>query len=249
MDVLAGITAKVRSASMMLTVPGAFTAWREGCHVTVYTFVKRLQDMGIAPATVLDIGANRGMFARCIRRVFPDAEMFAFEPLLHCFAELLELEKTTPLLRCYPYALGDKNGTATLYRSSYDYSSSMLPMGELHKQIFPRSATTSEETVELRTLDSIAADLPLRRPVLMKIDVQGYELAVLRGAIRTLQQIDYVVCEISLRPLYEGQTKPEDVHAVLQSAGLMRATVVDELRAPGRGTVLQQDVLFVRSRV
>lgn len=246
MNLKAWIAPKWVSLRIMLTVPGSYAAWRDGCHVAPFAFVKKLESYGIWPSTVLDIGANKGMFTRCTHRVFPQADIFAFEPLRDCFCELRSLQSSIPRLSCYPFALGDKNELATLYHSSYDYSSSMLRMADLHKKIFPKSAGTIEETVEVRTLDSVLDGVSLRPPVLMKIDVQGFELAVLRGAKHTLESVDFAVCEVSLKPLYEGQPRADELHSTFETSGLTFRAYVDELRAPVSREVLQMDALFVR---
>jgi len=186
------------------------------------------------------------MFSKCAHYVFPHASIYAFEPLKHCYEELCELKKTITNIQCYNVALGADEQEGMIHRSSYDYSSSLLEMGDLHKEAFPYSAGARLEKVQVRTLDGILDDKALQKPVLMKIDVQGYEKQVLEGARRTLGQTDYVICEMSIRPLYKGQALFDDVYRHLVDAGFRFSGQVGELRHPKTSEVLQIDGLFVR---
>lgn len=246
MDFKSFLNQKISSLILMLSVPGSFRAWRQGYYVSVYSFVKRIESLGIRPRTVLDIGANRGMFSKCLNLVYNDLDIHAFEPLGDCYKDLEMLKMQIRGLHTYNFALGNRNDTSTIYRSSYDYSSSLLPMGELHKRVFPGSAETTAEVIQVKTLDSVFKPGDLHSPVLMKIDVQGYELAVLEGAKRMLEVVDYLVCEVSLRSLYEGQPLFDEVYDFIRAAGFRFRGWVGEVLDPKTGEILQFDALFLR---
>jgi FkbM family methyltransferase len=240
------IIEKLKKILVILETPGAFRAKRNGCYLELYSSVYCLRAMGLRPRTVLDVGANRGMFSRCVHYVFPDASVYAFEPLKDCFEELLRLKDSIKGLECHNVALGAEPADTVFHRSSYDYSSSLLEMGDLHKQAFPYSAGEHLEEVRVNTLDSILNGRTLARPVLMKLDVQGYEKYVLLGARQTLKYTDYVVCELSLRPLYKGQAMFDDLYRYLVDLGFGFHGSLGELRHPKTGEVLQMDGLFLR---
>jgi len=143
--------------------------------------------------TVLDIGAHRGEFSSAIRALLPEAQIYAFEPLPDCCAELAKRFGTNGTLQAFPVAIGASHDRITLWRSSYPKSSSLLPMAELHKDSFPWSAGNTPLTVEIRALDEYLAQLKLAEKVLLKIDVQGYEAQVLNGAKELLKQVAYVL--------------------------------------------------------
>ena len=138
----------------------------------MYRLVYGFSSQGISPLTVLDIGANRGMFSRAIHYVYPKAKIFAFEPLHDCYNELKKLEKEIPELETFNTALADTIGETEIHRSSFDYSSSLLEMGEIHKTAFPHTSGETLEKIALNTLDNILQKKLLLRPLLMKIDVQ-----------------------------------------------------------------------------
>ena len=103
----------------------------------------------------------------------------------------------------YPFALGDHEADDLPFHvNSYSQSSSALRLTEDHRTAFPNEKETAATTVEASTLDRIFELIDLAPPVLLKLDVQGYEAKVLLGGVKTLKRVDYVVLEASLRPMY-----------------------------------------------
>jgi hypothetical protein len=90
--------------------------------------------------------------------------------------------------------------------------------------------------------------MELKSRVLLKLDVQGYEGAALRGAEKLLQQVDYIVAEVSYQPLYQGQISFEEIQEQLTTAGFRYAGSFEALISPKDGSILQSDALFVRSQ-
>lgn len=201
---------------------------------------------GSGICTVIDVGANTGPFAFAIRQLLPEAQLYSFEPLPDCHARLVQNLAPFGRFEAFCTALGDHSGEVTFYRSSFAESSSMLKMGDLHKQAFPFSAGSSEVTVPLARLDDYLTRMELRGPVLLKIDVQGAEDQVLRGAEQTLAQVDYVMTEVSYRPLYEGQVLFDGMYRLLSERGFHYAGSLESLLSPEDGSILQSDALFVR---
>jgi FkbM family methyltransferase len=196
--------------------------------------------------SVLDIGAHRGEFSSALRTYLPDASITAFEPLPDCYDALAARMSARGPFRAHRIALGATDGETAFYRSSFSKASSLLPMAERHEREFPWSSGGRTLSVAVRTLDSVAEGLDLTRRCLMKIDVQGAELQVLKGAIRVLEGIDYVVVETSFVKLYEGQADFADVYEFLSSRQFRFAGVWDQLRSREDGAVLQADALFCR---
>ena len=115
---------------------------------------------------------------------------------------------------------------------------------KLQPQEFPGTGDVTTAEVRLARLDDVLT-APIVRPALLKLDVQGYEAAVLRGATRILAKIDEILCECSFVELYEGQPLAAEVVALLHAAGF---TLV-QVGTPAYGTSgqpLQADFLFRR---
>ncbi|CAN5538808.1 [alpha-L-fucopyranosyl-(1-_3)-alpha-L-rhamnopyranosyl-(1-_3)-2-O-methyl-alpha-L-rhamnopyranosyl] dimycocerosyl phenol-phthiocerol 2'''-O-methyltransferase [soil metagenome] len=197
--------------------------------------------------TVLDVGANTGQFAAEARAFAPDAMIHSFEPLPDCYDDLVKNFRGDRRFRARNLAVGDARGSATFRRSSYSPSSSMLEMAKLHRDAFPETAGGSEVSVNVDTLDDLEPELDLRAPVLLKIDVQGYEAHVLRGATHLLQKVDVAVVEMSIEPLYEGQTLFDGVYRMMVERGFLYRGNLVQLEHPADGRILQVDGLFTRA--
>jgi hypothetical protein len=122
----------------------------------------------------------------------------------------------------------------------------MLPLGETHLGAFPHATERNTISVAMSTLDAVFKDTVLPRPILLKIDVQGYEHRVLLGAVKLLNQVDHVVIEASLRPLYDGETLFGGLVDLLMACGFQFKTTVGRLHDPSNGELLQIDALFER---
>lgn len=197
--------------------------------------------------TVLDVGAHKGEFSSAVRVLLPHVHIYAFEPLQDCYSMLSKKMSKNGAFRAFPVALGSKAERMTMWRSSYAKSSSILTMAQLHKDVFPESGVESPMSVEVQTLDDYAAQIALNPKVLLKIDVQGYEAEVLLGATEVLKQVEYVLLEVSFRPLYHGQASFAVIHTLLGSAGFSYSGNLDQLLSPVDGSILQADALFVRT--
>lgn len=229
-----------------LEIPLLVKLAMQGVHVGEFRkFSQRwIRESGIK--TVLDIGANTGQFSSAVRAVLPEATIYAFEPLPDCYEELKRRLANHGRFHGFCVAVGDTEGTAEFWRCRFSKSSSILPMADLHRRAFPWTASTLRTTVPVATLDSYAGKLDLKHTVLLKIDVQGYEERVIRGAAHVLDQVDLILVEVSFQPLYEGQGRFEDVYSLLSRSGFSYCGNMDQLFSPLDGRVLQADAFFVR---
>lgn len=198
--------------------------------------------------TIIDVGAHRGEFARAARQSWPRARIYSFEPQHDAFVELQRVISTLRNARAFNLAIGDSTGTAVIRRNLYSPSSSLLPLGALHRAHFPNAREAHEESVNVTTLDAILSDLDLRDDLLLKIDTQGYEDRVLAGGRTTVPQCRYVLVEASFRPLYVGQALFDDLYKRLRNLGFHYRGDLGQLRSPLDGSVLQVDALFSRDQ-
>jgi FkbM family methyltransferase len=197
--------------------------------------------------TVIDVGAHTGEFARMIKTILPEAAIFSFEPLKAEFGSLQQQMKNGAGFLAFNCAVGDRNQTVEIHRSSYAQSSSLLPMAQLHKEAFPVSAGHTVETVEVKRLDDLLRDFELKREILIKIDVQGYEDKVIAGAPETIAKAKAIIVEVSFRELYEGQSLFETIFEMLSEKGFRYFGNLYQLLSPVDGAPLQADALFVRA--
>lgn len=196
--------------------------------------------------TVIDVGAHTGEFARMIKGILPDAAIFSFEPLRAEFESLKQQMQNGAVFMAFNCAVGDRNETVEIHRSSYAQSSSLLPMAQLHKEAFPVSAGHTVELVEVKRLDDVLRGFELKQEILIKIDVQGYEDKVIAGAGETIDKAKAIIVEVSFQELYEGQPLFESIFQLLSAKGFRYFGNLYQLLSPIDGAPLQADALFVR---
>lgn len=237
----------LEAAPRLATRPGALLRGLTGVHLREYMKLdlRWLRRAGVR--TVLDVGANTGQFASAIAAVLPHATIYAFEPLPDCYEALCRrMRRAGARFEGRRIAIGETSGVVTFHRSRFTESSSVLPMDRLHRELFPWTAQTTTLDVEMTTLDDAIPAPRLVPEVLLKVDVQGFENSVLRGAERTLGRVRYVITEVSFEPLYEGQGSVADTYALLSRHGFRLKGVLEQLCCPTDDRVLQADLLFVR---
>lgn len=194
---------------------------------------------------LLDAGANKGQFTLMSRHVKPSVLVQAFEPHPGEAATFRKIHGDDAMVSLHELALGDRRQSLPLLISKRADSSSFLEPCEVLPEIIsgtePSGATV---TVPVVPLDSLPATWQRASRALLKIDVQGFELSVLKGAIEALKHCVYVYVECSEIPLYEGQALREEVERFLADHGFTQAGRYHEDEHEGR--LVQADYLFTR---
>jgi FkbM family methyltransferase len=146
-------------------------------------------------------------------------DIIVFEPLSNNFDVLnAKLADVNANIQGYQVALGNEEKNVTMYLSSnHSLSSSILKPKE-HLEHHPDVFFEGTEEVEMKRLDSF----DIGESNFINMDVQGYELEVLKGATETLNKIDYVYCEVNRGEMYEGNAMIEDIDEFLSSYGFER---------------------------
>jgi len=204
-----------------------------------------LKELGIK--TILDIGANEGQFAEKITAILPEADLICFEPLNEPFEKLKEKFQDKNNFFCLRTALGSKEGKQRIFRNEYSPSSSILPMKQTHKEAFDFARVEYEEEIDIKKLDNVVRHIRIDAPYLVKIDVQGYELQVIDGGIRTIEGAQLVILETSFVELYEGSPLFGDIYNKLASMNFRYVGSFEQLFRPRDGRILQQDSIFQKS--
>jgi FkbM family methyltransferase len=215
--------------------------------VTAFNMVSRLAKQGVQPSTVLDVGANVGQFAVASAKLFPGVQVHSFEPVPASAAKLRKNVSDLENVLVYPFALGDREGEVPLRVNLDSQQSSLLPLAQARRDAFPDARETHTIKVRVSTLDQVFAGTKLQRPVLLKLDVQGYEAQTIHGGAETLKRVDYVVLEASFKPTYEGELPFMDLARVMEENGFRFERPVGWLAVPGSGEILEMDALFVRA--
>ena len=194
---------------------------------------------------VFDVGANVGDYGVEIRNEGFRGTIHSFEPLAVPFEDLRGRAAGDPLWHCHQVALGESKGLTTINVSGNVVSSSILEIASTTVQHASATDYVDSQEVPITTLDSFTGALP-QAPAWLKLDVQGYELHVLRGASATLTDVVGIDCEVSLVPLYRNQPLIEDIFLWLRSRGYTPSWVEPGVIHQRTGALLQLDVTFER---
>ncbi|HVW25565.1 MAG TPA: FkbM family methyltransferase [Polyangiaceae bacterium] len=196
---------------------------------------------------VVDVGANRGQFALCLRTMGYRAALLSVEPVVSAFAELEYACSNDPLWFAEQCALGSRPGEARIHvAANAAASSSLLPMLPRHWEAAPESKVVGTETVSVVTLDQLLHRHPnLGRRWMLKIDAQGYEKQVLDG-LSNLDPVHVIYVELSTVPLYDGQCLMPEMLTYLYERGYVLADVERHMFDPRSRQVLQLNATFLR---
>jgi FkbM family methyltransferase len=120
---------------------------------------------------------------------------------------------------------------------------------ESASSVLPESAKQDQFSVQLpmRTLDAITRNTRFQRPDLIKLDVQGYEIEVLKGGRETLRFASVVLIEVNFLPIYRGTPLLKEVIAFLGDAEFAAYDISGLIRRPLDGALWQADFVFVRN--
>lgn len=220
--------------------------WRQAARKGVAAAVEH-RDVPFGPrfGTIIDVGAHHGQFSLLARALYPAAQIFCVEPMPSAVGRLRTVHRGDDRVTIVPFAAAGVDGRRSLHVSKKTDSSSLLPILGAYVNAFPGTDEAGTLDIQVRSLDRL---LPsgLARPALLKVDVQGGELEVLRGASGMLAEVDAAFVECSFVEFYGGQPLADEVIGALLSHGLRLAGVYSVVR-DARGRCLQADLLFRRS--
>lgn len=197
-----------------------------------------------SPHVVYDIGANVGTWTCLAKSLFPAARIEAFEPLGE--HEKAFHQWTAPWaqdVHLHRVALGPTEGFADMRVTSFSDASSLLSLTPTGCTEFNIKEVRTER-VQIATLDGLVAAGTIPLPDLIKLDVQGYELEVLRGAEKCMTSASAILCEVSFRAFYAGQPLFHDVVGFMLERGFTLHAFGANV-APAT-PLSQTDALFLR---
>jgi FkbM family methyltransferase len=197
-----------------------------------------------ASNTLIDAGANKGQFSLAFRKMRPDAQIVAFEPLpeaANVFEQVFDSDQSTRLIRV---ALASEAGTAQFHVADRPDSSSLLMPALGQALAFGVHRATTID-VSVKRLDECIDIGALQHPIMLKVDVQGGELALFEGC-DSLEEIDFIYVELSFVELYEGQPLFQDVCDYLVGRGFSVVGVYNQVTTSEFGPT-QVDVLLRHS--
>ena len=203
-------------------------------HLDMPMRLRALRQSGFEPGVIHDIGAARGEWARLAASVWPHAAIVGFEPNAR---ERAALDATASALVKFSYhlcCLGERAGEIR-YEDKGTQTSVLDAGGALGAAVSP-----------MHRLDALIAEGRVAGPDFLKLDVQGYELEVLRGAEQAMRGARAVLLEVSFEEFFPGVPTVENVVAFMDARGYAWHDVMGIIRRPDDDCLFQMDVLFVK---
>lgn len=201
---------------------------------------------------VFDVGAAIGTitqeFIIASTRNQISIEVHCFEPLLEYFEKLIQnvVSADNNIVVCNSVALSDRIGEAFFHQNNLPYTSSLLPSIENAGRSWGNLEIVTERTVRVQTdtIDNYSLKNNLADIDILKIDVQGGEISVLRGAVNMLKEkrINQIYLEVLIENTYTGQSTLEEIILFL-SEHQYRLTNIFNIEK-SNGKLLQIDICF-----
>lgn len=191
---------------------------------------------------VFDVGAHRGAFAGILRRIGYKSQIISFEPNPDDFAILSKKFSNDAKWEGYNLALGDENTRLAF---------NIIKSSNLSSFLEPKSVEIDRVIdVEVKRLDSLYNELPSCSPsarCFLKVDAQGYDLRVVRGAAGCIENILGLQAEISVQALYADMPHYLESLRFFESVGFELLDVFPVARSHGFGNIIEYDCLMARS--
>lgn len=198
--------------------------------------------------TFFDVGANIGQTAHHIHDAFPNSDIWCFEPIKRTFEQLRNNTRNIAVKR-FHLGLGSENKTLNILIDP-DHRSDM---NSLINPSETNNAKTANETIEIQKLDDFCLSQSVKTIDYLKIDTEGYDFEVLKGAQGLLQEqsISFVETEVSMNPENTFHVDFVDVKRYMESYGYRLFGLYDQFYEWQTGTPIlrRTNPLFVSERV
>ena len=196
--------------------------------------IRGLYSRGFYPKMLIDIGAARGDWTRIALKYWANSTYFLIEPLQEFESNLRNLKRQYINTDYILAAAGPKKEKRKLGITEDLFGSSLLYAGAFSRE------------VPVITIDGLLEEERIEQPDFMKIDVQGFELFVLQGAIKAMKRCTLILLELQF---FRFRTNTKLLHesmAWMVDHGFIPYEIVDVLRRPLDGAMGQCDVLFCK---
>ena len=194
----------------------------------------QLRRLGFIPKHIMDVGAFKGDWARVGVKTFPEATIFCIEPQNESQQDLQELAREYSNIKVIQTLLGASKRENVPFQQIGQASSLLL-----------RNAN-NEMTSSMTKIDLLIESGLCEPPELLKLDVNGYEIEVLKGWTKRFEFCQVIQSEINLLPSVPDAPLLHEFVAYLYERGFVIYDIEEFIRAPSDGTVWLIDALFCR---
>ena len=208
-------------------------------------FQNLLKDISV-PETVIDIGSNRGQFILFIEKIFHNKRIYSFEPI----AELIKKQKYffsfKKNITFFNVALGSSSTYDEFLITNRTDSSSFLEI-ESKNNNSGYYKINEKRRIKINTLDNVLGDIKIKTPLLIKIDVQGFELEVLKGSKKLLKKTNYLLLEVSKNEMYKKQASEKEIINFMKKHKF-KIYRSNKWSSINKTNFKQRDILFIKKR-
>jgi len=197
-----------------------------------------MKQRGFSPKTIIDVGAYKGSWTSKVTSIFPDASFIMYEaqPDKKTYLEDIKakhpgkIEYHIALLgstekKSVPYFLMETGSSVLEENTDYNRELTQLPM---------------------HTLDKLIEPTLLEQPCFLKLDVQGYEIEVLKGAQALLLKVDIVLLEVSILEYNKEAPLIAEIICFMDNAGFSTFDITELKRTSDEHILFQADIFFCR---
>jgi FkbM family methyltransferase len=209
---------------------------------TMEQSLANMRRLGFRPARIVDIGAYKGEWTVLTRGIFPEAAFLMLEAQESQREALEQVKGPNGSSVKYRIALlGAENRDGVFFN--------VCDLAPTASSVLPAQGGAPPRLVKckMETLDSLLSSEGFRKPDFIKIDVQGYELEVLKGGGEALAAAEAVVMEVSLLELYKGSPLMREVIMFMQERGFQCYDIPVLMRRPSDRVLWQVDMIFVKA--
>lgn len=205
-------------------------------------FLEDICARGFVPRGLIDVGANHGDWTRVFLQVFPDTDVIMIEPQSEMVVPLEALCREKPNISLVKAGAGSEPGQ--LLQTIWEdlAGSSFLPPEDPALKNKGRQRLTP-----VVTIDSVLASRSRFHPDLVKLDIQGFELKALAGAVSVFGKAEMFILEVSLFEFMSGQPTAREVITFMGDRGYEIYDVPGFLRRSLDGALGQMDIAFARN--
>jgi len=195
-----------------------------------------LSRQGFFGKVAIDVGAFDGRWTRMYKSIFPQSAVLMVEAQMSMALHLEEVVKQFSDVAFASEVLGSETGRAVNFTE--------MGMGSsVYEELSPYRRRQVER--QLITLEDLIDSHPRFKNIdFLKLDVQGYELEVLRGAIPVLSSVQFILLEVSIIPMNKGVPTLFEVFSLMNDHGFVLMDICDQTRRKDN-LLLQADLLFV----
>ena len=201
---------------------------------------------------VLDVGANIGQYAKFLRKLGYKRKIISFEPVKSTYIKLKQESENDELWFAYNAGLGSESKEMKINVFQSSEMSSFLSANEFGAKIYGNNMEVeSEETILITTLDSFIQENPgvvsAHDKILLKMDTQGFDLEVFKGARGQLGKIEMLQSEIPLKPIYEGMTNYHEVLEEFEAHNFELSGIYPVGRDENSYALIEIDCVFIKN--